>query len=57
MFIGQFFKGNNMLQLRIHNGRYYAHAQVLMLITTQPRPHGHMSLMKKTSVSFSSGET
>ena len=29
MFSGKFFKGNNMLQLRLHNGRYYAHAQVL----------------------------
>ena len=29
MFIGQFLKGNNMVQLRLHNDRYYAHAQVL----------------------------
>ena len=29
MFIGEFLKGNNMVQLRLHNGRYYAHAQVL----------------------------
>ena len=29
MFIGQFLKGNNMVQLRLQYGRYYAHAQVL----------------------------
>ena len=44
MFSGQFLKGNSMVQLRLHNGRYYAlrlhngryyaHAQDLMLITT-----------------------
>ena len=28
MFIGQFL-GTNMVQLRLHNGRYYAHAHVL----------------------------
>ena len=29
MFIGQFFKGDNMVQLKLHNGRCYARAQVL----------------------------
>ena len=29
MFIGQFLKGNKMLQSRLHNGGYYAHAKVL----------------------------
>ena len=29
MFLGQFLIGNNMVPLKIHNGRYYAHAQVL----------------------------
>ena len=34
MFSGQFLKGNNVVQLRLYNGRYYAYAQVLILITT-----------------------
>ena len=25
--MGQYLKGNNMAQIKIHNGRYYAHAQ------------------------------
>ena len=25
--MGQFLKGNNMAQIKIHNGGYYAHAQ------------------------------
>ena len=28
MFIEQFLKGNNIEQLRLHNDRYYAHAQL-----------------------------
>ena len=28
MFMGQYLKGNNMKQIRIHNGGYYAHAQI-----------------------------
>ena len=27
--IRMFLKGNNMVQLRLHHGRYYAHAHVL----------------------------
>ena len=27
MFLGQYLKGNNMAQIKIHNGRYYGHAQ------------------------------
>ena len=23
--MGQYLKGNNMVQIKIHNGRYYAH--------------------------------
>ena len=29
MFIGQFLEGNKMAPQKIHNGGYYAHAQVL----------------------------
>ena len=29
MFIEQFLEGNKMAPLKIHNGRYYAHAKVL----------------------------
>ena len=25
--MGQYLKGNNMAQIKIHNGRYYTHAQ------------------------------
>ena len=32
MYMGQILKGNNMVQLKLHNGRYYAHAQVLVKI-------------------------
>ena len=28
MFIGQYLKGNNMARVKIHNGGYYAHAQI-----------------------------
>ena len=27
MFMGEYLKGNNMAQIKIHNSRYYAHAQ------------------------------
>ena len=27
MFMWQYLKGNNMAQIKIHNGIYYAHAQ------------------------------
>ena len=27
MFIGQYLKGNNMAQIKTHNGACYAHAQ------------------------------
>ena len=26
--MGQYLKGNNMAQIKIHNGEYYAHAQI-----------------------------
>ena len=27
-FMGQYLKGNNMTQIKNHNGGYYAHAQI-----------------------------
>ena len=27
MFMGQYLKGNNMTQIKIHKGEYYVHAQ------------------------------
>ena len=28
MYMGQYLKGNNKAQIKIHNSRYYAHAQI-----------------------------
>ena len=28
MFMGQYLKGNNMAQIKTHNGGYYAYAQI-----------------------------
>ena len=32
MFMGQYFKGNNMAQIKIHNGGCYAHAHKLLMV-------------------------
>ena len=30
--MGQYLKGNNMAQIKIHNGGYYTHAQTILFI-------------------------
>ena len=34
MFIGQYLKGNNMEQIKTHNGACYAHAQTSNALIT-----------------------